>query len=197
MILPSMANVVRGVDAETGAALWQRSLGRPIDGGASIDMHQINDHWGVLRTGVIDPESKRVYLVAWISPDGTPQNGMQHVCVLDIVDGTLVVPPVSLANAKSGTQNFASAMRNQRSSLVMTNVNGTKTVFFASGSVMETAKGSSGWVFAFDVASNKVTYSLAMSQGLGAGVWMAGQGLAADAQGFLRHFRQRILRRRI
>ena len=43
------------------------------DGGAAIDMHQINDHWGVLSTGVIDPETKRVYLVAWISPDGTPQ----------------------------------------------------------------------------------------------------------------------------
>jgi hypothetical protein len=185
MILPSMANIVRGVDAETGAALWETNLGRPINGGASIDMHQINDHWGVLSTGVIDPDTKRVYLVAWISPDGTPQNGMQHVCVLNIADGTLVVPPVSLADAKSGTQNFASAMRKQRSSLVMTDVNGTKTVFFASGSVMETAKGSSGWVFAFDVASNKVSYSLAMSQGLGAGVWMAGQGLAADAQGFL------------
>jgi hypothetical protein len=185
MILPSMANIVRGVDAETGAALWQTNLGRPIDGGAAIDMHQINDHWGVLSTGVVDPDTKRVYLVAWISPDGTPQNGMQHVCVLNIADGTLVVPPVSLANAKSGTQRFASTMRKQRSSLVMTNVNGTKTVFFASGSVMETAKGSSGWVFAFDVASSKVTSSLAMSQGLGAGVWMAGQGLAADAQGFL------------
>jgi len=47
MILPSMANIVRGVDAETCAALWQTSLGRPINGGAAIDMHQINDHWGV------------------------------------------------------------------------------------------------------------------------------------------------------
>jgi hypothetical protein len=73
MILPSMANIVRGVDAETGAALWQTNLGRPINGGAAIDMHQINDHWGVLSTGVVAPDTKRVYLVAWISPDGTPQ----------------------------------------------------------------------------------------------------------------------------
>jgi hypothetical protein len=129
MILPSMANIVRGVDAETGAALWQTSLGRPINGGAAIDMHQINDHWGVLSTGVIDPDTKRVYPVAWISPDGTPQKGMQHVCVLSIVDGSLVVPPASLENAPSGTQRFASAMRKQRSWLVMTNVNGTKTIF--------------------------------------------------------------------
>jgi hypothetical protein len=69
MILPSMANIVRGVDAETGAGLWQTNLGRPINGGAAIDMHQINDHWGVLSTGVVDPDMKRVYLVAWISPD--------------------------------------------------------------------------------------------------------------------------------
>ena len=54
MILPSMANIVHGVDAETGAALWQTSLGRPINGGVAIDMHQINDHWG-LSTGVIAP----------------------------------------------------------------------------------------------------------------------------------------------
>src|SRR5207302_9280441 len=76
MIQPSMANIVRGVDAETGAALWQTSLGRPINDSASIDMYQINDHWGVLSTGVIDPDTKRVYLVVWISPDGTPQKGM-------------------------------------------------------------------------------------------------------------------------
>jgi hypothetical protein len=68
MILPSMANIVRGVDAETGAALWQTGLGRPINGGSAIDMHNVNDHWEVLSTGVVDPDTKRVYLVAWISP---------------------------------------------------------------------------------------------------------------------------------
>lgn len=185
MVLPSMANVVRGVDATTGIGLWQTTLGIPITGSAAIDMHQINQHWGVLSTGVIDPDTGFVYMVSWISPDGTPQKGMQYVCVLNIVDGTLVVPPVTLANATSGNQRFASTMRKQRSSLVLTTVNGRKTVFFASGSVMETAKGSSGWVFAYDVATNKVVATLAMTQGLGAGVWMAGQGLAADAQGFL------------
>src|SRR6202000_587688 len=95
------------------------------------------------------------------------------------------VAPISLANVANGTQRFASTMRKQRSSLVMTKVNGVKTIFFASGSVLETAAGSSGWVIAFDVASNKITAALAMSQGLGAGVWMAGQGLAADANGYL------------
>ena len=77
-------------------------------------------------------------------------------------------------------------MRKQRSSLVETNVNGVKTVFGCSGTIFETqARVASGYCFAFDVASNTVSAMLAMTAGEGAGVWMAGQGAAADAQGFL------------
>jgi hypothetical protein len=184
MVLPSMANQVRGVDAHTGAGLWSITLGTPVQGSAAIDYHQINDKWGVLSTGVIDADTQRVYLVAWVSPDGTPQKAHHYVFVLNVADGTQVVAPV-LVSGKSGTQLYSSAMRKQRSSLVMTNVNGRKTVFWASGTVLETGKGAAGWVFAFDCASNKVTAALALSQGKGAGIWMGGQGLAADAQGFL------------
>ncbi len=201
MVLPSMANIVRGVDARTGAALWSVTLGTPIVGSTptgprkprpdgcvgdfpTIDCHAINDHWGVLSTGVVDADTQRVYLVAWISADGTPQNAKHSVFVLNLKDGSQVVPPVPVAGT-SGTQSYTSAMRKQRSSLVLTNVNGRKTVFWASGTVLETANGAAGWVFALDCATNKITASLAMSQGEGAGIWMGGQGLIADAQGFL------------
>ncbi|MFZ0745978.1 MAG: hypothetical protein WAM85_16325 [Terracidiphilus sp.] len=184
MILPSMANVVRGVDAHTGAGLWSVTLGRPIQGSAAIDYHQINDKWGVLSTGVIDPDSQHLYLVAWVSPDSTPQKANHYVYVLNVADGSPVVPPVLVAG-KSGTQTYSSAMRKQRSSLLLTNVNGRKTLFWASGTVLETGQGAAGWVFAFDCASNTIVASLAMSQGKGAGIWMGGQGMAADAQGFL------------
>jgi len=200
MVLPSMANVVRGVDAHTGAALWSVTLGTPIVGSTplgpkkrpdgcvgaqrTIDCHAINDKWGVLSTGVIDPDTQLVYLVAWISPAGTPQTAKHFVFVLNLRDGSQVVPPV-LVSGTSGTQTFSSAMRKQRSSLVLTNINGRKTVFWASGTVMETGDGAAGWVFAFDCKSNSITAALAMSEGEGAGIWMGGQGLAADAQGFL------------
>lgn len=201
MVLPSMANQVRGVDAATGADLWDVTLGNPITGSTpigplkprpdgcvgnypTIDCHAINDKWGVLSTGVIDPDTKRVYLVAWISTDGTPQNAKHYVFVLNVADGTQVVPPVLVAGT-SGSQTYSSSMRKQRSSLVLTNINGRKTVFWASGTVLETSNGAAGWVFAFDCASNKITAALALSQGQGAGIWMAGQGLAADAQGYL------------
>ncbi len=204
MVLPSMANVVRGVDAHTGAGLWSVTLGTglglPIVGSTplgpkanpdncvgaqrTIDCHAINDKWGVLSTGVIDPDTQRIYLIAWLSPDGTPQKAKHYVFVLNLTNGSQVVPPVLVAGT-SGTQTYASTMRKQRSSLVLTNVAGRKTVFWASGTVQETGNGAAGWIFAFDCATNTITSALAMTQGEGAGIWMAGQGLAADSQGFL------------
>ena len=186
MVLPSMANVVRGVDAHDGSGIWQVTLGMPITGSAVIDYHVINDHWGCLSTGVIDPDSQRLYQVCWVSPDktGSPQTARYYMFVLNLTDGSQLVPPV-LIQGKSGTQDFNSAMRKQRSSLVETNVNGVKTVFGCSGTIYETSPGASGYCFAFDVASNTLTAMLALTAGEGAGVWMAGQGPAADPQGYL------------
>jgi hypothetical protein len=184
-VLPSMANQVRGVDAKSGIAIWNTTLGAPINGSAAIDMHLINDKWGVLSTGVIDPDSKLVYMVAWISPDGTPQSGVHWIYTLNIATGAIVNAPVSLAALKNGTQAYNATMRKQRSSLVMTNIKGRKTIFFAYGTVLETGNGAAGGIIAYDVASNLVTAFLPMSQGLGAGIWMGGQGLAADTAGYL------------
>jgi hypothetical protein len=201
MVLPSMANIVRGVDAATGIALWQTpQLGTPVTGSDSlgpngqgamcpgpnqtIDCYQINDKWGVLSTGVIDPDTQLVYLVAWISPDTTPQNGRHYMYVLRVKDGSQAVAPV-LLDGKSGTQTWSQFMRKQRSSLVLTNIAGSKTIFFASGTIQELGTGAAGWVLAYDVGTNQVTAALATSQGFGGGIWMGGQGLAADSQGFL------------
>jgi hypothetical protein len=187
MVLPSMADGVRGVDAHDGSGIWQVTLGMPITGSQRIDSHQINQFWGCLSTGVIDADTQRLYQVCWVSPDktGNPQTGRYFMFVLKVADGTQVVPPV-LIQGKSGTQDFNATMRKQRSSLVETNVNGVKTVFGCSGTIFETQAGvAAGYCFAFDVASNKVSAMLAMTAGEGAGVWMAGQGAAADPQGSL------------
>ena len=201
MVLPSMANIVRGVDAHTGAELWTVTLGRPIDGKVpigpkktqpdgcvgdfpTIDCHAINDKFGVLSTGVIDPDTQRLYLVAWISPDSTPQNGKHFVFVLNVANGKDVVPPVLVAGTSEGNA-YSDTMRKQRSSLVLANVDGHKTVFWASGTVQETGAKAAGWIFAFDCATNSIAAALATSHGEGAGIWMGGQGLAADDKGFL------------
>jgi hypothetical protein len=182
LVLPSMADIVRGVDAHDGSGIWQVQLGMPVTGSSRIDAHTINQFWGCLSTGVIDPDSQRLYQVCWLSPDksGDPQTARYFMFVLNVADGTEVVPPV-LIEGKSGNQDFNAAMRKQRSSLVETNVNGVKTVLGCSGTIFETAVGASGYCFAFDGVSNKVTAMLALTAGEGAGVWMAGQGAAADA----------------
>jgi hypothetical protein len=187
MVLPSMADVVRGVDAHDGSGIWQVTLGMPVTGSQSIDSKQINQFWGCLSTGVIDADTQRLYQVCWVSPDktGNPQTARYFMFVLKVADGSQVVPPV-LIQGKSGTQDFNAGMRKQRSSLVETNVNGVKTIFGCSGTIFETQAGvASGYCFAFDVASNTVSAMLATTAGEGAGVWMAGQGAAADAQGNL------------
>jgi hypothetical protein len=187
MVLPSMANVVRGVDAHDGSSIWQVTLGMPVNGSQAIDMHQINDHWGCLSTGVIDPDTKRLYQVCWISSDGSgnPNTAQYFMFVLNVGDGSKVVAPVLIQGTSNG-QSFDKAMRKQRSSLVETNVGGVKTVFGCSGTIRETQAGvASGYCFAFDAASNTISAMLALTAGEGAGVWMAGQGAAADPQGNL------------
>jgi hypothetical protein len=186
MVLPSMADVVRGVDAHDGSGIWQVTLGVPVTGSQNIDSHQINQFWGCISTGVIDADTQQLYQVCWVSPDktGNPQTARYFMFVLNVADGTQVVAPV-LIQGKSGTQDFNAAMRKQRSSLVETNINGVKTVFGCSGTTYETGGGASGYCFVFDVASKTVSAMLATTAGEGAGVWMAGQGAVADAQGYL------------
>jgi hypothetical protein len=71
-ILPSMANKVRGVDAQTGIGIWATTLGTPITGGASIDMHLINDKWGV--------PSERYALD--LRPGCCDRQGLERSCIL-------------------------------------------------------------------------------------------------------------------
>jgi hypothetical protein len=186
MVLPSMANVIRGVDAHDGSGIWQANLGMPINGSQQIDSHNINQHWGCISTGVIDPDTQRLYQVCWVSTDksGNPQTARYFMFVLNVADGTQVVPPVMIQGTSQG-QDFNSQMRKQRSSLVETTINGVKTVFGCSGTIFETGVGADGFCFAFDVATNTMGPMLAMTAGDGAGVWMGGQGVAADPQGFL------------
>lgn len=71
LVLPSMADVVRGVDAHDGSGIWQTALGMPVTSSTQIDSKNINQHWGCISTGVIDPDTQRLYQVCWVSKDGT------------------------------------------------------------------------------------------------------------------------------
>lgn len=183
MVLCSMANQCRGVDAHTGADIWDQPLGRPVgpfNGRNSIDSWGINNNWGALSTGVIDPGDNRFYQVFWMSPDGTPQAARYYMAVLNVADGSQVVPPVMITGTSQG-YDFNAQMRKARSSAVLLNQNGVRTVLQCTGTIQETASGAAGFCFAFDTYTNRVTAMLATTAGEGAGFWEAGQGLSCDS----------------
>lgn len=182
MILCSMANQCRGVDAFKGTDIWDRTLGMPITGSTAIDAWMINQHWGALSTGVVDPGDNRFYQVFWGSPDGSgsPQTARYYMAVLNVADGSQVVPPVMITGASQG-YDFNQAMRKGRSSAVLLNQNGVRTVMQCTGTVQETGNGAAGFCFTFDTYTNRVTAMLSTTAGEGAGIWMAGGGLSCDA----------------
>ena len=192
MILATMSDAVMAVDAHTGIKLWNTpgqtfsavqsdgilQLGVPVASSNRIDMWGINQHYGCLSTGVVNVATKRLYQSCWVTQDGStnPNSGRYEMFVIDINTGTLVVPPVDL-------QGKDYSMWKQRASLVMAMYNDGRApvVFVAHGSVYETSEGYTGGITAFDCSLNEVTAQLPMT----AGIWMAGQGLVADSQGYL------------
>jgi PQQ enzyme repeat len=188
--LADMANQVWAFDAGDGQMLWKRVLGMPVNGSQSIDLYQINDHWGVLGTPVIDMIARVIYLVAWSSPDGSVAKA-QHFChALSLRDGAAVFPAVNLEGATYNPGHglpvlqFRSAARKQRPGLLLTDVNNVKTVFIAFGSVRETAAEARGWVLACSTSPLAVTAAWASTaRGSGGGIWHGAGGLAGDAAG--------------
>lgn len=176
LLLPSMSNYIRAVDAHTGAGLWEVQLATPVTSTRQIDMWGINQHIGCLSTGVVDTDTNRLYQVCWVSQDGSGSaaSGRYEMFVLNITSGAQAITAVPV-------QGTDTSMWKQRSSLVLTNVDGVKTVFFAHGSIYETSTGYTGGITAFDVATNTITASLPMTSG----IWQAGQGLVADTSGYL------------
>jgi hypothetical protein len=133
-----------------------------------------------------------MYVVCWISPDGTWGRGQHFLQAISIIDGHNVEPPLNLEGvtydpgAGGSRQEFRSAARKQRASLLLTTAGGATTVFVAFGSLNETSNLSRGWVIACSTKPLAVTAAWASTcKGDGAGIWQAGSGLAADSDGFI------------
>jgi hypothetical protein len=84
------------------------------------------------------------------------------------------------------TQRFDSVARKQRASLLLTTVQGRKTLFVPAGSVVENAGTNRGWLIAIDVDNWELAAAwTSTAKGSGGGIWHAGAGPAADDQGFI------------
>src|SRR5262249_13754500 len=152
-----------------------------------IDMWGINILWGILSTPVIDPDTKRMYVVCWTSPDGTVARAVFQLHEIDITNGSNVRPPLAIHTPAipGSTAAFIPSKQKQRPALLLTRVP-QKTVFVGFGMTHEAGDPTHGWLIAFDVASFRRTAAWCTTpHGAGAGIWQGGQGPAADASGDL------------
>ena len=178
MILPSEANIIRGVDPATGTGIWQTlQLCVPIKAVPANDMWGTNDHFGMMSTGVIDADTHKLYQVAFCSADGSgnyPTGVVQRMFVLDTRTGAVLAN--TLLTGQSNGFNYQDAPRKQRAALLFWQLNGVKFVMVMAGSFAETGANATGWLLAFDTFDNQFKAALSTH----AGGWMSGQGPAED-----------------
>ena len=191
---------VYAFDANTGVQLWAVNFTDPANGiipvpcGTDGSGHDIScsvyPYYGITGTPAIDISSNTMYLVAR-TYDTTSSTGYQTLHALDITTGAekfggpVVIQgsvPGSGLGSINGIVTFNPLADIQRPSLLLENNNVThkEAVYIA------WAGAAHGWIMAYDAKTLQQTaiYNTTPDQGRG-GVWQSGNGLAADAQGYI------------
>ena len=201
----TMANSIWAFDATTGKPIWAKpsQLAPPVrpkptprpgfPNATDIDLWGINEHWGILSTPVIDADDKHMFVALWTSKDGNPANAQHQIHKLDITSGAVLKTTTIDASAQTQVgpgkplPKFFSPRQKQRASLLLTTQasgKSIKTVFVGCGMTHEEGDPTHGWLIAYDATSLQRTASWCTSpNGSGVGIWQAGQGPAADANG--------------
>ena len=178
---------VYAFDAQTGAALWQKSL---LGSGESTSddrgCSQVTPEIGVTSTPVIDRSAGpngAIFLVA-MSMDGSG-NYHQRLHALDITtggelfNGPQTVNPTHSSTA-GGQKTFSPGQYKERAALLLDN----ETIYTGWTSHCD-IQPYSGWIVGFSESTLAQTAVLNFAAGSDAGpsVWMSGGGLAADSAG--------------
>jgi outer membrane protein assembly factor BamB len=185
----TMANNVWAFDVNTGKTIWHNpiNLGRPIKpNGAEIDLFRINILWGILGTPVIDLDTRTIYIVNWTSPDGSVKKAHHQLHALDISTGSHIHPPLDIVASSQGTSNpkFVSSLQKQRAALLLVKQGATRTLFIPFAMTHEEGGATHGWLLAYDVGQFRQTAAWCTTpNGLGSGIWQAGQGPSSDSNG--------------
>jgi hypothetical protein len=182
---------VYAFDADTGALLWQVSFINPAMGITSVPVSdtgcagvtKFTEH-GVVGTGVIDPNSGTLYLVA-----KTKENGayFQRLHALDVgsgqekFGGPVVISATFLGTGDGGTTVNFDPLREMSRAAVLQIGNTIFLSFAANG--CKTVH-NHGWMLAYDATSLQQTGVFNTTpNGNNGGIWQGGSGPAADGDG--------------
>ena len=175
---------VFALDADSGAVLWQQSFINPANGITTVSSGDVScsdlvPEIGITSTPVIDSTSKTIYVVAKTKENG---NFFQRLHALDIATGAEKFNGPVVISATAGGQTFNPLMQHNRPGLLLEN--GHVVIAWAShcdngpyqGWVMSYAAGSLAREGAFNTEGDT-------TNGFFGGIWMSGDGVAADASG--------------
>jgi hypothetical protein len=199
--VPTVNNTVYAFDADNadaGAPLWQRNLTQPnsrppkntdMAGACDGFYRDYSGNIGIVGTPVIDTLTNTMYLVAR-SRNNSSGAYQQYLHALDITTGQDRAGSPKLISAQvsgngDGSQNgvlqFDPFKQNQRSGLLL--LNGNVYIQWASHCTWGPYH---GWLMGYDkqTLDQKIVYCTTPN-GKEGGIWMAGNGAAADADGNL------------
>jgi hypothetical protein len=186
-------------DGVASAPLWKVSFINPSAGITTVSPNDVGEccdiapEIGITGTPVIDPATGTLYVVAKTKEgNGSNTSYVQRLHALDITTGAEKFggPVVIAANvpgtgqgSSSGQLTFLSQRQNQRPALLLNN--GVVYMAFSSHGDVQPYH---GWVLGYGYDGTTLTQRLAYcatANGEGAGIWMFGSGVAADAAGNL------------
>jgi hypothetical protein len=188
---------VYAFDANTLALVWQDSFINPAHGvtavpSTAVNGYAVNSQWGITSTPVIDPSSNTIYVVAMTQttlPGQHPVYAYQ-LHALDLATGAEKVGgPVTIqatvpgfgAASVGGKIKFNPFKEIQRSALLLSN--GVVYIAFAS---FDDHNPYHGWVIGYNAQTLKQTAMFNDTpNGMQGGIWMSGDGPAADAAGMI------------
>jgi iron transport multicopper oxidase len=168
-----------GIDPVSGAVLWSRQFGSPVPSGQL----QCSDlpTWGITGTPVVDQSTDTEYVVDFQYVSGTsgPVAYYMHALDLDAHGAERPGFPVQIQGtaANDAQQTFTPALENQRAGLLL--LGGVVYAAFSSHCDLGNYQ---GWIAGVSEAGSLTTMWTDSAQGtsVGAGIWMAGDGLVSD-----------------
>jgi len=186
VFVATLNNSVYAVDGDTGASLWQVSLGpsvpaidicTPFQTGCNTTGRPYpdltSDIIGIVSTPVIDPSTNTLYVVAYNKDSASNYNFRLHA--LDVTSGGEKFGGPAVLT----TPGFTPLSQLQRPGLLL--LHGTVYIAFGSKGDFDSWH---GYVMGYDsqtLQQNAVFNTTPETGGNGSGIWQGGMGLVADS----------------